>query len=159
MAATALRQMKLGTDELAAVGGLLDSDDPKIRQLAVQILIINRKSDESERLKQLLRDRKYLVEALVSSLGSSEEDVRRESAVALGLLKERASTAVTALIKTLTDRKEPVRIVAIQALGQIGVASPDVLKALQRRISRRPSAVSDAAKAAVEQLKTAQKKK
>ncbi len=75
------------------------------------------------------------VPELIKALGDSNQDVRRNATVALGLIGKEAAPAVPELIKVLSNSNEAVRRNAAWALGKIGKeaasAVPELIKALR----------------------------
>ncbi|MBI3359413.1 MAG: HEAT repeat domain-containing protein [Nitrospirae bacterium] len=59
-----------------------------------------------------------VVESLILSLQDSHWKVRRDTATALGKIKDKKS--VTPLIETLKDKNPDVRVAVVLALGEIG---------------------------------------
>lgn len=90
--------------------------------------------------------------ALIEALEDPQENIRANTALAIGQMGTKASAAIPALIKALGDESHGVQVNTAYALGQIGWAAESALPALSDRLEDEDRAMIASAATAIGQI-------
>jgi HEAT repeat protein len=119
-----LALIQAGAPAVPALIELLNTDDPRLRNLALSTLWGMGARAEAA------------VPTLAETLSDQDPEMRNGAAMALANMGATAAPAVPALLKALGDPDRRVRQTAVKALGNIGPAAKDAIPVIARAAKR-----------------------
>ncbi len=99
------------------------------------------------------------VQPLIEALGSADETLRHNAAVALGAMGEKAAAAVAALRKAAGADDAKTRIDALNALFRIAPTDPEVKKTIKKASRDKDEKVGKRAERLLERIEKVEKRK